>query len=709
MDIKRMILTLAVCLLIIVGFRYIDKRKYGPKEGQDKPAESTGTSQETAQEAPAEQGVSARNERTDDPVKAVIDRGLPGQSVAQNQDYEAVLKERFEVREDIFLGSEQKGSGYKIRARLTTDAGSIVETWLSEFAKDSDEYKFAKSPYGEERRKPVTVLRPVAGRKKTEEDKPGQPRCKYSLATSRLQFVRPLSEMAGEGPRVLASIDFAQVNGLAGWKLVSNEDTEQESSAVFETIVELRDKKQKKTLAEVLLRKTYTLAKDSYDIDIKLELILSASSADCAVELIQDGPTGMTKESARGDMRSGLYGSLTAKGITVNSIAYGKASDTKKGWAGNDPGEGDLLWAGVMNKFFGAFLVAEAGSIVIEDSQVQSVGKVFRKVEVLPIDEPGNEKSGNVMTRLVSSPIELGSKRSKTIKMKLFVGPKERKLLQSGPYGELNFRKSIRYPWCAFAPLSEGLLWVLGAIYWAIPNYGVAIILLVALVRVSLHRFTRKSQVSMTRMSKLGPEMEKLKKKYGNNREELGRAQMALYKEYKINPISGCLPMAMQMPIWIALYSGLNTVVELRHAPFFWWINDLSGPDNITAYFAGGLSNEPLFTLPLLGGVWGLNILPLLLGVGFFLQQKFTPSAGAAGGAQAEQTRKMMYFMMALFPLMLYSAPSGLNLYIMTSTFVGVIENHYIKKHILEREEAENRPMGGDGSTKIKTLKLKKK
>jgi len=163
------------------------------------------------------------------------------------------------------------------------------------------------------------------------------------------------------------------------------------------------------------------------------------------------------------------------------------------------------------------------------------------------------------------------------------------------------------------------------------------------------------------------------------------------------------------MPVWIALYSTLSTAVELRHAPFFWWINNLSGPDNITAYFAGGVPAEPLITLPILGAIWGLNLLPILLGVAFFLQQKFTPTAGASATPQAQQTKKMMYFMMAIFPIMLYSAPSGLNLYIMTSTFVGLIENHYIKRHIRLKDEAQNRPIGGAESTKIKPLRLKKK
>ena len=175
----------------------------------------------------------------------------------------------------------------------------------------------------------------------------------------------------------------------------------------------------------------------------------------------------------------------------------------------------------------------------------------------------------------------------------------------------------------------------------------------------------------------------------------------------KINPLSGCLPMALQMPIWIALYAGLNTAVELRHAPFFWWINNLAGADNITAYFAGGIPTEPITKLPIRGPIWGLNILPILLGVAFFLQQKFMPSAGAATSPQAAQTKKMMYFMMAIFPLMLYSAPSGLNLYIMASTFAGIMEQYVIRKHIREKESRES--VGLVSATSKTGGKVKKK
>ena len=711
MDSKKFLLAIAACFLILVGYQWLDRTIYGPREQPktEQPSQTSETPEDKTEPAKTPADTTAE---TAGPSQAVPSEGANAQELSRGQGFTAVIVEQPQpLQEDIYLlGSRDKGSGYKIEAKLTTDGASIAEAWLTEFADDSDEYKFSQSPYGAGRKTPVTLLSPVEGRFKPEKAQGDQPPCIYSLATSRLQLLKLNSGGDKPSREVLATIDLVKQKN---WQLLENNHDDKKSWAIFRTVVALRQGD--KTLAEVSLQKTYTLAKNSYDIEVKLELKLSEGSPqDLAVELIQDGPTGLGQEGSSTDIREGIYGLLNVrKGVervAVTSIAYSKAA---QGEGGAAVSEGDLLWAGAMNKFFGAFLVPESKFTSADDPTAPKVGEIFKQAQIIPIIDPTAGKNGNVLARLVAPAIELRPGQNKILNLKLFLGPKERDLLKSGQYGRLNFGGSIQYrscaTWCTFAWLSEALLWLLSQIYAVIPNYGVGIILLVILVRLALHHFTRMSQVSMMRMSKLGPELEKLKKKYGNNREEFSRAQMALYKENKINPVSGCLPMLLQMPIWIALYSGLNTAVELRHAPFFLWINNLSGADNITAYLAGGLPEKPLVTLPLLGAIWGLNILPILLGVAFFLQQKFTPSAGMAASPQAAQTKTMMYFMMGLFPLMLYGAPSGLNLYIMTSTFVGVIENHYIKEHIRKQEEIQNRPIVGDSSEKIKSFRLKKK
>jgi YidC/Oxa1 family membrane protein insertase len=147
--------------------------------------------------------------------------------------------------------------------------------------------------------------------------------------------------------------------------------------------------------------------------------------------------------------------------------------------------------------------------------------------------------------------------------------------------------------------------------------------------------------------------------------------------------------MFLQMPIWIALYSGLSSTFELRQAPFlygFTWINDLSKPDHLVQF------SQPFNFLFL--HIDGLNVIPFLLAGAFFMQQKLTPKPVATTPEQ-EQQQKMMQWMTLLFPVMLYGSPSGLNLYILTSTIFGIIESKIIRKHIKEREDRE----GGGGVT----------
>jgi YidC/Oxa1 family membrane protein insertase len=224
-----------------------------------------------------------------------------------------------------------------------------------------------------------------------------------------------------------------------------------------------------------------------------------------------------------------------------------------------------------------------------------------------------------------------------------------------------------------------------------IANYGVVIIILVFLMRLVMHPITKKSQVSMSKMQKVlgDPEVQEIRKKYSKTPMEMQKRISAFQKERGVSPASGVinmLPMFVQMPIWIALWSAVYTSIDLRGAAFLpFWITDLSAPDALVRFST--------VTVPMLGWkVDSLNLLPILMGVAFYLQQKLTPQqAAASANPQVAQQQKMMMIMMPLlFPLMLYKAPSGVNLYIMASTFAGVIEQYVIKKHIREKEEAES-------------------
>jgi YidC/Oxa1 family membrane protein insertase len=223
----------------------------------------------------------------------------------------------------------------------------------------------------------------------------------------------------------------------------------------------------------------------------------------------------------------------------------------------------------------------------------------------------------------------------------------------------------------------------------AFGNYGVGIMLLVCMVRLALHPLTKRGQVSMSKMSKFGPALKELQNKYADDKETLQKETMRFYKEHGATPILGCLPMFLQMPIWIALWTGLSATVELRHAAFLpFWLTDMAAPDRLYTFHT---------ELPLIGSFVGdsLNLLPLLLTVAMFLQTKLNPSGMGATPAttpdQQKQQKMMMYMMPVMMLFIFYKMPSGLNLYVMTSTFAGVIEQIVIKRHIAKKQaEAES-------------------
>jgi YidC/Oxa1 family membrane protein insertase len=154
---------------------------------------------------------------------------------------------------------------------------------------------------------------------------------------------------------------------------------------------------------------------------------------------------------------------------------------------------------------------------------------------------------------------------------------------------------------------------------------------------------------SMKEMQKLQPKIQALKEKYKDDQQKLNQEQMALFKAHKVNPAGGCLPMLVQLPVFIALYAVLGNSIELFHAPFFGWIQDLSTKDPFYVY-------------------------PVLMGLAMLLQQKMTPNAGVDPTQQ-----KMMYFMPVIFTFMMINLPSGLTLYIFVSTLLGVAQQMALK------------------------------
>lgn len=257
------------------------------------------------------------------------------------------------------------------------------------------------------------------------------------------------------------------------------------------------------------------------------------------------------------------------------------------------------------------------------------------------------EGDGAIAAKLFTAQSRLNPQQSAELKLISYIGPKEYNRLSASGY---RLKTSIHYGW--FGGLAIFFLAVLKTFYDWLGNWGLAIILLTIVIKIVLFPLTHWSYVSMRNMQAIKPLIDEINRKYSapEDRERKNQALLELYKTHKINPMMGCLPMILQMPIWIALYSMLARSVELYHSKFFLWIDDLS-------------QRDPYF------------IMPLLLGASMFLQQKLTPQT-----TDSTQARMMMYFMPVMFTTFMLFLPSGLNLYILVSTVLTILQQKFMYK-----------------------------
>jgi YidC/Oxa1 family membrane protein insertase len=248
-----------------------------------------------------------------------------------------------------------------------------------------------------------------------------------------------------------------------------------------------------------------------------------------------------------------------------------------------------------------------------------------------------------------------------TFDFDLFQGPKSMKLLRS--YNN-NLDKAINFG--MFDILAKPCLWLMNFIYEnLIPNYGIAIIILTLITKGLLWPLGTKSYKSMSQMKKMQPLIQELKEKHKDDRKKMNEATMSLYRTYKINPLGGCLPMVVQIPVFFALYRMLYEAIELRHAPFLLWINDLSAPDRLFNFN---------FSIPFMQPPYGIPVLTLIMGASMLLQQKMSPPMGDSTQA------KMMMLMPIVFTFIFINFSSGLVLYWLINNIFSMGQQYYISK-----------------------------
>jgi len=270
--------------------------------------------------------------------------------------------------------------------------------------------------------------------------------------------------------------------------------------------------------------------------------------------------------------------------------------------------------------------------------------------------EPGE----SAVVELYFDPLRLAPGQSATRTFRAYAGPKEEPRLAAANPALVG---SIDLGWRWVRPLTHFFGWLLAALHVFIPNYGWAIIVLTVLVRLVTAPLTQKQMKSMERMRKLSPKLNELKEKYADDRQKQSEEMMKLYRQEGVNPLGGCLPMLLQLPVFIGLFYALRSSIQLRQAPFVAWIDDLSAPD-------------ALFDIPGLG--LPLRVLPLVMGASMLVQQKITPMQSVDPAQQKMMTVVMPIMMTVLF----YQFPSGLVLYWMVSNVLAISHQLWIGRQL---------------------------
>ena len=273
-------------------------------------------------------------------------------------------------------------------------------------------------------------------------------------------------------------------------------------------------------------------------------------------------------------------------------------------------------------------------------------GTTAERCDLLSSDRGGTIKDpdGSLFeSRLVYAPQQLPPGSTATFRTAVYAGPKDYDALETFGHQATNV---IDLGWFSF--IARGMSWLLRAIYGFVGNWGFAIVLLTLLVRVLLLPAVIPQFKNMAKQRALKPEIDKINELYKDDREKKGAAMMELWRKHKVNPLGGCLPVLLQMPIFFALYQTLSTSIELYHAPFVLWWTDLSSPD-------------PFY------------VLPITLGALMFIQQKLTPVQ-----MDATQAKVMLYAMPLMMTFFMLLLPTGLCLYMVTSSAVGITQQRYM-------------------------------
>jgi YidC/Oxa1 family membrane protein insertase len=392
--------------------------------------------------------------------------------------------------------------------------------------------------------------------------------------------------------------------------------------------------------------------------------------------------------------RSAALGDRDANGTFTDRILWPNEESVANGF--------ELAWVGLTNRYYGTAVYApieiRSG---IPDKHLRWVEKVSRVV----LD--GGQGHEQIGLRLESAPLAIEPGTTRVVSASMFAGPLSRATIKAEPEpAAMGLPDLVIYNFggpcgfCTFSVVTDALIWLLRALHDNVfHDWSLAVIVLVVIVRTCLHPVTRWSQIRMAifgkQMQALAPKQKEIQEKFRGDPKRIQQETQRLWQEEGISPAGflGCLPAFLQTPIWIALYATLYFAVELRHEPAFYGLFQSIQPRSLPTWrFLGDLAESDrflyfgriLFTVPLLGPIDSINLLPILLGVVFFIQQKYlTPPTTSTLTPEQEMQQTMMKWMMVImFPVFMYNAPSALSLYFLTNSTLAIIESKWIRAHM---------------------------
>lgn len=421
-----------------------------------------------------------------------------------------------------------------------------------------------------------------------------------------------------------------------------------------------------RTVGGLTLQRRYTL-EDPYVLMLEDTFLNRAGEVTEVPETALQ--TGVFYKNPNASSMPGLLSlgvdTLAADSENVRHAANKEIKDAfkdREGWVQTRLKDDALDWVAAKNKYFVQILTPEDGG---------QYATAFGQWDA------ERNQLGAIGARLHFPAFILQPQAAYTRMTEIYTGPKKLSLLED----LYNHKDGIMQLGWWFLPwIGARLLWMINGIQGVIGNYGIAIMAVTVLMRILFWPLTHKGTESMRRMSELSPQMKELSEKYKDNPQKRQEALMKFYKEHKINPLGGCLPMLVQIPIFLSLFYVLKSAIELRFAEFL-WISDLSEPDRL---FNLG------FSLPVLGS--DLNLLPFLMAISMYLQQKVAPMtpATATDDTQQQVQRTMMRMMPIMMFFVLYNFAAGLALYWTTQNVLMIVQHLVYKKRKELRESHEH-------------------